>query len=179
MRKPSFAIVLLTLLCGPAFAADPIGEWLVADGSARIRVEPCGNALWGIISWTREPGFDSENPDPAKRNRSIVGVPILRNMKQTNPNKWEGEVYNAKNGKMYSANIMLNGDDVLKIEGCVLGGIFCGGEKWARVPPVKEPPQAAVPKPRGEKPAPALAKPKEAAPKPKDSAAVARDVCYE
>ena len=76
----------------------------------------------------------------------MVGVPILRAMKPVSPNKWEGEVYNAQNGKMYSANISLVSDDVLKIQGCVLGGIFCGGENWTRVVPVVQPappPQAA------------------------------------
>jgi hypothetical protein len=58
-------------------------------------------------------------------------------MKLVSPNKWEGEVYNAQNGKMYSANIALVSDDVLKIQGCVFGGLFCGGENWTRVQPVK------------------------------------------
>ena len=40
---------------------------------------------------------------------------------------------------MYSANIALVSDDVLKIQGCVLGGIFCGGENWTRVQPVGRP----------------------------------------
>ena len=100
MRKRHVLIVMLVFMCGPAFAAEPMGEWLVADGSAHIRIEPCANALWGVLSWVREPGFDSQNPDPAKRSRSIVGVPILRAMKPVAANRWEGEVYNAKNGKM-------------------------------------------------------------------------------
>jgi len=154
MRKRHLVIVLLAFVCSPALAADPIGEWLVKDGGAQIRIEPCADALWGVISWTREPAVDSNNPDPAKRTRSIVGVSILRGMKATAANKWEGEVYNAQNGKMYSANITLVSDDVLKIQGCVFGGIFCGGENWTRVQPVKAvvpPPPPAGP---AKKPAP-------------------------
>jgi uncharacterized protein (DUF2147 family) len=148
MRKRHLAIVLLAFMSGPALAADPVGEWLVADGGATIRIEPCADALWGIISWTREPGFDSQNPDPAKRSRSIVGVPILRSMKSAGPNRWEGEVYNAQNGKIYSSSISLVSDDVLKIQGCVMGGLFCGGENWSRQPVAQ-----AVPAPKpGSKP---------------------------
>jgi uncharacterized protein (DUF2147 family) len=147
MRKLCFAVVLLACICGPALAAEPIGEWLVANGGARIRIEPCANALWGVISWTREPGVDHENPDPAKRDRPMVGVPILRAMKPVSPNRWEGEVYNAQNGKMYSANISLLSDDVLKIQGCVLGGIFCGGENWTRAVQAVQP--LPPPKPGG------------------------------
>lgn len=170
MRKLYLAVVLIVCMCGPAPAADPIGEWLVADGSAQIRIAPCADALWGALSWAREPGFDSQNPDPAKRSRSIVGVPILRSMKAVGPNRWEGEVYNAKNGKMYSASIALQSDDVLKIEGCVLGGLFCGGENWTRIQPVAQ--TAPPPRPR-DRPAAQGAKPKDkpAAPPP--------EVCYD
>ena len=169
MRKRHVLIVMLVFMCDPAFAAEPMGEWLVADGSAHIRIEPCANALWGILSWVREPGFDSQNPNPAKRSRSIVGVPILRAMKPVAANRWEGEVYNAKNGKMYSANIALVSDDVLKIQGCVLGGLFCGGENWTRVQPVSRP--APLPRPRDKTAAPAA--------KPIVKPAAVPEVCYE
>jgi uncharacterized protein (DUF2147 family) len=134
MRRVCLAVALLSFACVPAPAAEPSGEWLVKDGNARIRIEACENGLWGFISWTRQPGTDRNNPDPAKRNRPIVGVPILRGMMPVKPNRWEGEVYNAENGKLYSASITLLSNDVLKIEGCVLGGLFCGGENWTRVP---------------------------------------------
>ena len=157
MRKFCLVVVLVACICGSqALAAEPVGEWLVANGGARIKIEPCANALWGVISWVREPAVDSNNPDPAKRERSMVGVPILRAMKpaaSANTNKWEGEVYNAQNGKMYSANISLVSDDVLKIQGCVLGGIFCGGENWTRVVAVVPP--APPPKPGARPAAPA------------------------
>jgi uncharacterized protein (DUF2147 family) len=146
MPKRSIVIMFLTLLGGSATAAEPIGEWLVEEGSARIRIEPCNDTLWGVISWVREPGYDRQNPDPAKRGRPIVGVPILRNMKPVKPNQWEGEIYNAKNGKMYSASITLVREDALKVEGCVLGGLFCGGETWTRVD--VQPNQETAPTPR-------------------------------
>jgi hypothetical protein len=57
-------------------------------------------------------------------------MPVLLNM-QPSSEGWSGEVYNAKNGKIYDASIRLAGPDSLKIEGCVLG-FLCGGETWAR-----------------------------------------------
>lgn len=157
MRKSCLGALLVAFLCSPASAADAVGEWLVKDGGAQIRIEPCADALWGVISWTREPAVDSNNPDPAKRSRPIVGVPILRNMKAAGPNKWEGEVYNAQNGKMYNASITLVSDDVLKIQGCVLGGIFCGGENWTRVQPAKATTPVPPPATPGKKTAPSAA----------------------
>jgi uncharacterized protein (DUF2147 family) len=69
-----------------------------------------------------------------------MGIPILINMKRSGQ-RWEGEVYNAENGKTYTANIKLESPDVLNIEGCVFGGIFCGGENWKRMPAAAKPAQ--------------------------------------
>lgn len=138
--KNSIAAGILSLISMSAAYAQsqsPVGEWAVEDGTAHIRVVPCGNSLWGVISWTKgAPGQDENNPDPSKRNRSILGMPILIDMKPEG-RRWEGQVYNAENGETYTSNISLVSDDVLRIEGCVFGGFICGGENWKRVPPTK------------------------------------------
>jgi hypothetical protein len=62
-------------------------------------------------------------------------MPILIDMrKKPGIDQWEGQVYNAKDGKLYSATITPNGADQLEIRGCVLG-FLCGGETWTRVGP--------------------------------------------
>jgi len=145
--KRLFALAAIsTLASGAAFAADPspIGDWLVKDGYANIRVDNCGGRLWGIVAWEKDPGKDVENPDPAKKGRPILGMPILLGMAPTKPNLWEGEIYNSQNGKMYMAKISLLNDSTLKLEGCVFGGLFCGGENWTRV---AVPPAGGVPLP--------------------------------
>ncbi len=126
---------LAVLAAGSAGAAEPqpTGEWRTANGLANIRIDDCDGALWGIISWEKEPGgVDSNNPNPAERNRPMLGLHILLNMKPTKPGLWQGEVYNAENGKTYDSKISLASPDVLRIEGCVLG-FLCGGENWTRV----------------------------------------------
>lgn len=121
----------------PAPAPSPLGEWAVENGQAHIRIVSCQTGLWGVISWTSGPaGVDENNPDPAKRSRSMLGVPILINM-QPGDKRWDGEVYNAENGETYNSNISLVGPDQLRIEGCVLGGLICGGETWTRAPLTK------------------------------------------
>jgi hypothetical protein len=53
---------------------------------------------------------------------------------------WEGQVYNAKDGQLYSSTIKPVGADQLEIQGCVLG-FLCGGETWTRVgPPIPSSP---------------------------------------
>lgn len=137
------AIILAT---SPVLAAEPVGEWLVENGAAHIRIENCGGALWGVTSWEKVPGKDTQNPDPAKRNRPTLGIPILIDMKPAaDGTRWDGQVYNAENGKTYTANITLKDPNTLRIQGCVLG-FLCGGENWTRVqaPTQAQAPQAKV-----------------------------------
>lgn len=130
-------------------AADPVGDWLVKDGFAHIRIDNCAGKMWGIVAWEKTPGaIDDENPDPTKKGRPVLGMPILLGMKPTKPNLWEGEIYNANNGKIYDAKISMVNDNTLKLEGCVgkqfFGDIFCGGENWTRVIAPAPPPAPAL-----------------------------------
>lgn len=120
----------------PALAADPTGDWRVADGVANIRVAQCNGSMWGAVSWEKQPGGrDQNNPDVSKKNRPTLGMPTLIDMKKAaGAEQWEGQVYNAKDGQMYSATITPVGTDQLEIKGCVLG-FLCGGETWTRVGP--------------------------------------------
>jgi uncharacterized protein (DUF2147 family) len=118
----------------PALAADPTGDWRVADGVANIRVAECNGSMWGAVSWEKEPGgHDKNNPDASKQSRPTLGMPILIDMKKKpGVDQWEGQVYNGKDGKLYSSTIKPIGSDQLEIQGCVLG-FLCGGETWSRV----------------------------------------------
>src|SRR6201996_6056386 len=134
MRRTVFSVIVLAAGSAPAMAADPTGDWRVADGVANIRVAQCNGAMWGVVSWEKEPGGrDTNNPDPAKQSRPTLGMPILLNMKKKpGADAWEGQVYNAKDGQTYASTITPHGTDQLEIQGCVLG-FLCGGETWTRV----------------------------------------------
>jgi uncharacterized protein (DUF2147 family) len=184
-------LILATGLCvGSALAADPTGDWRVADGVANIRVAQCNGNMWGVVSWEKTPGGrDKNNPDPALQGRATLGMPILLNMKKKpGVDAWEGQVYNAKDGQTYSSTIKPVGADQLEIQGCVLG-FLCGGETWSRVgPPIPSSPansmakgaakgapaqpQAAAPAPKTT--GPAASGQKQAATQPKDAVG---DIC--
>jgi uncharacterized protein (DUF2147 family) len=143
--RVSFALAALLASTGLAAAADPIGDWMVKEKLATIRIENCGGKLWGVVSWEKTPGgVDQYNPDANKRRRPTLGMPVLLGMKATDPNKWEGQIYNAKDGKTYDANISLASTDVLTVQGCILG-FLCGGEDWTRVKAERGPNQPARP----------------------------------
>ena len=132
MQRICLALTSIFLSTGIA-SADPTGEWLVEKGYAKFRIENCGDALWGAVSWEQTSGVDSKNPDPSKRTRPTLGMPVLLDMKPVEPNKWVGQIYNSENGQTYSSNISLGSSpDILLVRGCVLG-FLCGGEDWTRV----------------------------------------------
>ncbi len=130
------AATVMTVSSGVAGAADPTGDWRVAEGVANIRVAECNGSMWGVVAWEKKPGgVDQNNPDASKRSRPTLGMPILLEMKKkADKDAWEGQVYNAKDGKTYESTIKLASPDQLEIEGCVLG-FLCGGETWTRVGP--------------------------------------------
>jgi uncharacterized protein (DUF2147 family) len=139
-----------------ALAADPTGDWKVADGVANIRVAQCSGSMWGVVAWEKVPGGkDKNNPDTAKQSRPTLGMPILIDMKKKQGvDAWEGQVYNAKDGQLYSSTIKPVGTDQLEIQGCVLG-FLCGGETWTRVgPPIPSSPVNSMAKgaPKGATP---------------------------
>jgi uncharacterized protein (DUF2147 family) len=113
--------------------ADPAGEWRVADGNATVRIRRCGAGFCGYVATAQNPGKDERNPDPAKRNRSVVGIEVLINLKPAGDNLWTGTTYNAEDGQIYAAKVSLQGEQALRIEGCAPGGGMCGSETWSRV----------------------------------------------
>jgi uncharacterized protein (DUF2147 family) len=148
MRTTLFSSgMLLTAGLAPASAADPTGDWKVADGVANIRVAQCNGSMWGVVAWQKEAGGrDTNNPDPTKKARPTLGMPILIDMKKAGGDQWEGQVYNAKDGQLYSSTITPTGVDQLEIKGCVLG-FLCGGETWTRVaPPIPSSPTNSMAK---------------------------------
>jgi uncharacterized protein (DUF2147 family) len=159
-RTVTYSAIFLGAALAPALAADPTGDWRVADGVADIRVAECNGSMWGVVAWEKIPGGrDKNNPDVAKQSRLTLGMPILIDMKKKpGVDQWQGEVYNAKDGKSYSSSIKPVGSDQLEIQGCVLG-FLCGGETWTRVAgPIPSSPTNSMAKGVG-KPTAALPKP--------------------
>lgn len=114
-------------------APDPTGEWRVANGYATMRLVDCNGEIWGIVASEQRPGgIDEKNPDARLRSRPTLGMPVLLGMKPSARNEWSGDIYNAQDGRTYSAKISLAAPDTLKVQGCVLG-FLCGGENWTRV----------------------------------------------
>ena len=133
------AIALAPLLIAPAHAGDPLGTWLAGDKKGKIRIVNCGAGLCGNLIWLAEPNdpetnrpkTDSKNADPGKRERPLVGIPIVLNMKPSSADKWEGQVYNSRDGQTYAGSFTLTGANTAELKGCV-AVVMCKSETWTR-----------------------------------------------
>ena len=126
----------LVLLSSAAPAQRSIdGTYLDAGGYVEITVRRCGNARCGDITRIvrRKPGgFDNDehNDNPALRDRPILGVRILQNLRW-NDGAWRGRVYNPEDGGTYRAVVRPGRGGNLEVEGCVT--VFCRGVTWTPV----------------------------------------------
>lgn len=128
----------LAALAGSAEAAGTVqGVWLTQTGSGKVRIAPCGSKLCGTIVWvknpldktTGKPQLDVKNPDPALRDRPIVGLQMIRDFKSVPGGRWAGgSIYDPESGKTYASKLNLNPDGTLKVEGCI--AIICQAQTW-------------------------------------------------
>ena len=44
-----------------------------------------------------------------------------------------GIIHNPNTGKNYDGTVAMKGPNLLKVQGCIMGGAFCGGTTWKRV----------------------------------------------
>ena len=97
----------LLLASTAAFAEiPPAGDWRVADGTATIRIHRCGGAWCGKVVQTITPaGKDLHNPDPRKRNRTVLGLEVLYSLRARGANDWAGYSYNAQDGQTYTITV--------------------------------------------------------------------------
>jgi uncharacterized protein (DUF2147 family) len=53
-------------------------------------------------------------------------------MRPAGGDKWEGQVYNAEDGNVYSGSFTMSGSNTAQLKGCVMGGLICKGQTWTR-----------------------------------------------
>jgi len=122
---------------------DVTGKWRTADGDAVVMIYKADGAEYrGKLTWVRDsldedggPAKDTENPDPAKRDRKLVGLVFMTGFTyKDDKERWEdGKIYDAESGKTYSAHMSLAGNDTLKLRGYIGVSLLGRTETWTRV----------------------------------------------
>ncbi|MDE2578199.1 MAG: DUF2147 domain-containing protein [Hyphomicrobiales bacterium] len=123
MKIRTLAMAAAFALAGaaPVFAGDILGNWQRADGSSRIRMSECGDAVCGHITWLR----DKDSP-------AHVGQRVFYNMKDSGGGAYAGSAFNPEDGKTYSGKATVSGSS-MTTKGCVLGGLICKSVSWRRM----------------------------------------------
>ena len=149
--RARFAFVLaLWMLPATAFAQmAAAGQWLTADGEARVDTFDCQGTLCGRIVWLRRPVDDDgrvrrdiANEDEELRIRPILGLQVLTGFTADGTDRWSGGiVYVPEAGRAYRASVSLEGPSTLVVRrfrwlpwlGWLPG--LSQAERWTRVAP--------------------------------------------
>ena len=119
--------------------ASAVGLWKNEDATFEI-FEDHGK-LSGKVIALREPRTptgqnltDIHNPDPAKRERPIVGLVFMSGFTRKSDKRWEnGTIYDPKNGATYSCFIELDGRERIKVRGFIGISIVGRTDVWTRL----------------------------------------------
>lgn len=121
--------------------SEMLGEWWTPDKDSKIKVYKKGDKYYGDIVWMEEPRKedgslkrDENNPDPDKRDRTIKGLTIFKDMECTEKNMLEdGTLYDPESGKEYSGWMTLYDDNTLKVRGYIGVSMIGRTEYFERV----------------------------------------------
>ncbi|KMW59630.1 hypothetical protein AIOL_004612 [Candidatus Rhodobacter oscarellae] len=109
-------------------AADAVhGTWKSPtneDGAyLHVKIDACGSDICGVITKVGGGG-----------DTSSVGKQMIWGMKPSGGGVYKGgKVWAPDNDKTYRGKLTLSGSNMVKIEGCVLGGAVCRGETFSRI----------------------------------------------
>jgi uncharacterized protein (DUF2147 family) len=136
MQRLSFFVVFVSISSSsPAVAAPQVsGQWLTTEKDSVVEIAPCGPNLCGRIARILSPTpngqpRDTNNPNPALRNRPIQGLTILSGFKDAG-SQWQGSIYDPRRGKTYKSFLSLQSNGNLQVKGCL--GPFCQSKIWTR-----------------------------------------------
>ena len=141
--KSSLLLLVILLWSGAAWAqkGDAIkGIWWNAEKTAKIQVYEQNGKYYGKIIHLVEPldesgkpKTDKENPNNKLKNRKMEGLVILTDLEYEGGNKFDdGEIYDPKSGKTYSANAELVGKDRLNLRGYIGFSLIGRTSTWTR-----------------------------------------------
>jgi uncharacterized protein (DUF2147 family) len=104
------------------------GYWLHPDGAIIIRVEGCGDAYCGTVTWaTRKARLDARSGVD-----SLVGAQLLSGFRQNSHGVWKGQIYIPDQDMRVSGRLQPLDSNRLKLSGCTFGGLLCKTQVWTR-----------------------------------------------
>jgi uncharacterized protein (DUF2147 family) len=137
MSRLLILALLAAFRAAPAWAqTDLAGEWWTPGFNARVRIEPCGDAICGRIVWLWD-----DTPTKIADKTPLVGKVVIDRMRAAESGRWTGgRLYNPEDGRDYKGSLQLQSPTRLVVDGCVL--FICRTQVWRRADPSRCPPVA-------------------------------------
>lgn len=132
---------MISIIAAAAIAAAgpdvALGRWKTEVRNGIVEIERCGASICGKLVTSdglkANPALaDVKNKDAALRSRPLRGLTILSGFARDGAAWSGGSIYNADDGKTYSARVTPEGADRLKVRGCIFVPL-CKTQTWTRV----------------------------------------------
>jgi len=136
------AFILIATYSNAQRADEILGTWVSDDGNSHVKIYRKDDGIYGKLSWIKNERHpdgsikkDDKNPDPAKRDRPLKGLVILKGLQwDAEDQEWnEGKIYDPKSGKTYDVFARLKGKDTLYMKGYVGISMLGRSTEWKRL----------------------------------------------
>lgn len=105
-----------------------VGKWITEKKNLIVQVYRSKNEYKAKVLWFNDKDdlsrpmnirTDYHNPDPALRDRKLIGMEVLKKLTYNNgTDSWEkGTIYDAQHGKEWSSYAYLTDDGLLRVTG--------------------------------------------------------------
>ena len=123
LTKASLVLLAFAMPAG-ATAQTLEGKWANPKRSVIVRVDKCGNAWCGNVSWANQ----------NNRNKGMTpGTRVLSNLRPVGDGLYRGSAFDPKRDMGGSATVRQVGPDVMMVKGCALLNLVCKEQRWTRV----------------------------------------------
>ena len=124
--KDLWILLALPLLALPAAASAQSleGQWANPKKSVIVKVERCGAAYCGTVSWA-----SNKNQEKGV----ALGTRILSDLKPAGDGSYKGSALEPKRNIRGSATVRQLGANVMLVRGCAVLGLLCKEQRWTRV----------------------------------------------
>lgn len=130
--KSKLILAAFLLSAAPALASAQAieGQWTNYKKNVIVQVERCGGAYCGRVVQASAKAQEKARKGGTPR---LIGTQILTGLKPTGDGQFRGRAFVPKRNIHATATVRQLNDNVMQVQGCVLGGLLCDNEKWTRV----------------------------------------------
>jgi uncharacterized protein (DUF2147 family) len=119
---------------------DIIGVWIAGGGKGHIQIFKQNGKYYGKIIWLKnakeangEAKLDKKNPNPAMRNKPIIGTLLLKDFVYKNGEWTDGVIYDTTQGREFDAYIKMRNPNTLAVRGYIGFSMMGRTDVWTRL----------------------------------------------